>query len=210
MARATIFLAGATLAGDQHGGIRRRDRFDQLSHPLHGRALADQLGLRKDLFEVLFELGHFACGGAMLQRFRNEVHQFVGIERLGDVIVRAILECANRGIHRGIAGHDDHGHFGIDLVQAGLQFDAIDAGHLDIDESQVLTATSEAVESRPRIRLDGHFVVLTLKPLTQGIPDDGVVVNNQDLASGHDEPPGAATTSLETGDADSGGARRGS
>src|SRR5205807_5533131 len=37
------FLAGAALAGDEHGGIRVRDPFEEVIHPLHGHARAAEL-----------------------------------------------------------------------------------------------------------------------------------------------------------------------
>jgi hypothetical protein len=77
-------------------------------------------------------------GGAFVgQCVLYQVRDLVRVERLGHVIVGAVLQSSDGGLDRGIAGHDDHDKVGVDFVHAALQFDAIGAVHLDIHQSGI-------------------------------------------------------------------------
>jgi hypothetical protein len=70
-------------------------------------------------------------------RLLHEVRDLVRVERLGHVVIRAVLQRGDGGFDRGIAGHDDDQQLGIDFVHAALQLDAIGAVHLDIDQRRI-------------------------------------------------------------------------
>ena len=91
----------------------------------------------RDLGDRLLQPGVFLLGAPVRHRLGHQVRDLVRIERLVDVVVGAILERRDRGFHRGIAGHDDDQHVGINLVQPPLQFDAVGAAHLDVHQRDI-------------------------------------------------------------------------
>ena len=59
-------------------------------------------------------------GAAMGHGFGDQVGNLVGIERLVDIVVSAVLKRGDGGLNRGVAGHDDDQHVGANLVQPPL------------------------------------------------------------------------------------------
>ena len=131
------FLARAAFAGDQHGSFRGRHHFDQLDDLAHRRALADQLGAGQRFLQVLAQAHHFAPRPLVLQRVRHQVRELVRIHRLGDVIVGPDLQRLHRGFHRSVTGHDDDRQVRVCLPQASLQFHAVHARHLDVEQRNI-------------------------------------------------------------------------
>ena len=128
-------LARAALAGDEHRGVGRPDGLDRGVELLHGRAVADDLGRMHGLCgDDLAQALGFLPRLAMRQGVGDEMRHVVGIERLGDVVVRAVLERGDGRVDRGVAGHDDDQEVGVDLVQAALQLDAVGAAHANVDQ----------------------------------------------------------------------------
>ncbi len=72
----------------------------------------------------------------MRQGVLHQVCNLVRVERLGDVVVGAVLQRGDRGVDRGIARHDDHEQFRIDFVHAALQFDPVGAVHFDVHQGE--------------------------------------------------------------------------
>ena len=173
------FLAGAALAGDEDGGIGGADGFDGLEDALHGRALPDDVGGMRHVGDGFLEAGVLLQGVAMRHGLAHEVRDLVGIERLVDVVVGAVLERGDGGLDRGVAGHDDDQHVGIDFVQAALQLDAIGAAHLDIDERDIEGLLGHAGERFVGALGGGHVVAFFGKPFGERIAHAQFVVNNQ-------------------------------
>ena len=98
-------------------------------------ALADEISGARDLGDGFAQADVFFFGALVGERFLHQMRDFVRIERLAHIVVGAILEGRDRGLHRGVAGHHDDDQVGIDLVQAALQFDAVGAAHLDVEQS---------------------------------------------------------------------------
>ena len=188
------FLAGAALAGDEHRGIGGPDGLDGLEDALHGRALPDDVGGMRQVGDGLLEARVLLQGVAMRHGLGHQVRNLVGIERLVDVVVGAILERGDGGLDRGVSGHDDDQHVGIDFVQAALQFDAIGAAHLDIDQSDIEGLLGHASERFVGALGGGHVVAFLGKPLGQRIADAQFVVNNQQFSFDHFSTSLAAAT----------------
>ncbi len=99
-------LAGAALAANEDGGVRAdRDALGHLQHALHRRVGA----ATKHLDDVLFATTQrfdLALERASLESFAQLDDQVGELDRLGDVVVRAVLECQHRVVHIRIRG--DH------------------------------------------------------------------------------------------------------
>ncbi len=72
--------------------------------------------------------------------------------------------------------------FGIDLVQPPLQFDAVGAAHLDIEQRDIALVLRHTRQRFIGIFGDAHLVALFAKPLAERIADAEFVVHDQQLA----------------------------
>jgi hypothetical protein len=131
------FLAGPAFPGDEHGGLGGRHHFDQLRHLLHGGALADQFGQREDFLEIFAQAHHLAARALVLERVGYQVRKLVGVDRLRDVVVGAVLQSLHRGVHGRIPCHDDDREVRIGLAQARLQLHPVHSRHFDIDQRDI-------------------------------------------------------------------------
>nr|AAC45363.1 ORF5; no significant similarity with known prokaryotic or eukaryotic proteins [Aeromonas hydrophila] len=119
-------LAGAALAGDEHGRLARRRALDDAIDRLHRHGGTDETGKRAAL-EVLPVLGHqraellvlegIACGGA----------QPLAVERFGQKVEGTEPHRLHRHVHRAVGG--DHHHRAGQLLFGDLLQD-VHAGHV--------------------------------------------------------------------------------
>src|SRR5690349_24681520 len=72
----------------------------------------------------------------------------------------------------------------MDFVQASLQFNAVGAGHLDVEESQIPVALGQSSQCRAGTFGLPHFVSFLSKPFAQGVAHDQFVIHNQQIAFG--------------------------
>src|ERR1019366_6870181 len=131
------FLAGAALSGDEHGRVGGTYGFNGVEDLAHGAALANQFSGTRYFGYGLAQQYVFLGGAFMGQRVLYQVGDLVGVEWLGHVVVGAILQRCDRGLDRGVAGHDDYQELRVDFVHAALQLDAIGAVHLDVDQRRI-------------------------------------------------------------------------
>ncbi len=179
-------LAGAALSGDQDGGVGGRDGLDGLEDLPHGGALADHDRLGSDrLVEGLLEHHVLAPGLGVRERVLDDVRDVVGIERLGDVVVGAVLERRDGRLDRGIAGHDDDAHLGLQLVHPPLELDSVGPSHLDVDEGEVPFPFREARERVVRAFGGPDFIAFFLKPSAERVAYGELVVDDQNPSLGH-------------------------
>ena len=136
----------------------------------------------RDLRDRLLQPHVFLLGVAMRHGLGDQVRDLVGIERLVDVVVGAVLERGDRGLDRGVAGHDDDQHVGIDLVQAPLQFDAVGAAHLDVDQGDIEGLLGHARQRFVGALGGGDLVAFFGKPLGQRIAHAQFIVDDQQFA----------------------------
>ena len=109
-------LAGAALAQDQHRGVGLGHVLDQLQHLPHRRAVADDLVDGHQLVDRLAELRVLLAEPPLLQGPQDQMAEFVGIDRLGDVVEGALLQGPHRRVDRGEGGDHDHGRLRVDAA----------------------------------------------------------------------------------------------
>ena len=126
-------LAGAALAGDQHGRVGLRDLVDRRAHLLHRRRVADHRAVR----EALGQLAVLAAQLVLGERALDDEAQLVGRERLADVVARAELHAAHGGVDRRIRG--DQQHRGRRLAGEQLRQDrhAVLIGQVDVAQHEI-------------------------------------------------------------------------
>src|SRR5690606_939720 len=87
-------LAGAALAGDQHGGVGAGDLADGGAQLLHGGRAADQVAAA----QVVAQLGVLPAQLVLLEGAARHHAQLVRPERLGEVVAGAELHAAHGGV----------------------------------------------------------------------------------------------------------------
>ena len=131
------FLAGAALAGDQHGRARGRDLRDQVEHGENPFALADDVREIVALLQGALELHVFFAQAPAFDGQRHLRQQLVVGPRLGDVVVRAALERRARHVDRAVGGDQHDRKAGIALVNFAQQFEAVAVGQADVEQQQI-------------------------------------------------------------------------
>ena len=172
-------FAGSALARDQDIGIGRADRFDGFENFAHRRALSHEIAGTRDFGDGFAQADVFFLGAAVGQSFFHQMRDFVRIERLADIVIGAVLQRGDRGFHRGIAGHHDDDQVGIHLMQAALQFDAVGAAHLDVEQSEVPFILGHAGERVAGAFGGADLVAFFAKPFSQRIAHAEFVVDDQ-------------------------------
>ena len=158
------------------------DGFDGVEDLAHRRALPDQVAGTRDFGDGFAQADIFFFRAPVGQRFFHQMRDFVRIERLADVVVGAVLQRCDRGFDRGIARHHDDDQIGIHLMQAALQFDAVGAAHLDVEQGQVPFVLGHARERVAGAFGGSDLVAFLAKPFSQRIADAQFVVDDQQLA----------------------------
>src|ERR1051325_5526208 len=136
-------------------------------------------GLRGDHVAQPFRL---LRGLAMRERVGDEMGHVVGIDRLGDVVVRAVLQRGDGRLHRGVAGHDDDDEIGVDLAHAALQLDAVGAAHADVDQRQVPLLLGQAGERLAGAVRGAGVVAVVAEPAAQRVAYARLVVDDENAS----------------------------
>ena len=125
-------LAGAALAGDEHGGLAGGRVLQDAVDRLHGHGMADEVaeavaaGFFLDLGDLLLELAPFQC-------VAHRDAQAVGGERLGQEVERPLPHRFDGQTNRGLAGDDhdlDRQAAAADLAH---QVDAVHVGQVHVE-----------------------------------------------------------------------------
>ena len=144
-----------------------------------GRALTDHFSRPRDFGDGLAQQHVLLRRPFMGQRILHQMRDLVRIERLGHVVISAVLQRRHGGLDRSIAGHDDHDQLGIDLVHAALQFDPIGAVHLDIDQGRIPSLLRQLRQRIVGVLHRGYFVALFAEPFAERIAHAQFVVHDQ-------------------------------
>ena len=176
------FFSSPALARDQHGSIGGTNGLNRVEDFAHGEALSDQFPRTRDFGDGLAQ-EHILLGCAFVrQRVLHQVRDLVRVKWLGYVVVGAVLQRCDRGLDRGIAGHDNHDKFGVDFVHAALQFDAIGAVHFDIHQGGVPALFRQPGKCVARVFYRGYFVPFFAKPFAQRVAHAQFIVHDQQFS----------------------------
>ena len=176
-------LAGAALAGDEDGRAARRRLDDQVEDLLHPRAAADDAGeLVVARLQVLLEgdvLGHQppALDGVV-----EDDQHLVVLERLGDVVERALLHRADRRLHRGERRHHDHRQLVVDRPHRVEDLQPVHLRHHHVGDDGVERRRARQFEPVATGRGDAHGVALAGQQRLEDLAHDLFVVDDEDRA----------------------------
>ena len=179
------FLAGAALAGDEHGGLEVGDLGDGPEDLDHLRALGEdrlELVLLPDLLAERAVLA--AQGLALLGLLEGEDH-LVLFEGLAHVVVRAGLHRLERQVHVAVRAHHDDRRRVLLGLEGRQEVEAAHLGHTDVREDYV---GAEGVDQRERrLAAVGHLDVVPvfLQEGAENEPDVLLVIDYEHAPHGY-------------------------
>ena len=186
-------LAGAALPGDEDARVGRGDLVDELEDLLHRPAPGRDEG-RLGRLEARLQLAVLGEERVALGRLLHEARDRLGVERLDDVVVGAVLERLDGRLDRCVGRHDDDGRLGGGLADLAEDLETVHPGHLDVDEEDLRRLARERRERLAAARRGEDVVPLLLEPERERAPQVGLVVDDHQLhGRGHQgSSPGAA------------------
>ena len=170
-------LAGARLAGDQHGGVALGGALDHAEHALHRLGAPDQLAQAIGLARAKLQAP--ARPRQHQRALDGGAHLFVG-ERLDQVLVRAQPHGLDGRLHRRVRGHQDHLDLGRARADAAQHLEAVHARHRQIAQHH-LRVVVEALEALfARTRGDHLALPVVAEQDRQRAPHVGLIVDDED------------------------------
>ncbi len=130
-------LAGAALAGDEDGGVGRRDLPDGLVDALHGGRGADDGLVALDRGDLIGHDDFLAHGAGGVEGAAEEVLELGDVEGLEDVIVGAELHRLDGGLRGAVGGHHDDDLPGGHLADLLEGLEAVLGPHPDVHDDDV-------------------------------------------------------------------------
>ena len=111
-------LAGARFAGDEHAGVGARDLLHDAEDLLDGVAFADDVLEAVFFAQLAAQEAVFLEQRLLRQRVAHHGLEMVVGERLGDVVVGALVQRVHGRFHARVGGHDNAHHLGIEPAHA--------------------------------------------------------------------------------------------
>src|SRR5450759_3771894 len=176
------FFPGAALPRDQHRSVRGTNRLNGVEDLAHGTALSDQVARTRDFGDGLAQEDVLLCRPFMRQRVLHQVCDLVWVQWFGHVVIGAVLQRSDRGLDRGIAGHNDHDELGIDFVHAALQLDPIGAVHFDIHQGRIPALFRQPRKCVARVFYRTYLVAFFAEPFAQRVAHAQFVVHDQQFS----------------------------
>ena len=130
-------LAGAALAGDEDRRVARTDRVDAIEHAQRRGRRANDGGAIVTLGEARACFTELPVDSALIGDPLDAHRQLIEIERLGEVIVGALLERGDRVSYRAESGHEDDIGLRRLLADAAEHRHAVDLGQAHVAQDQV-------------------------------------------------------------------------
>ena len=116
---------------------------------------------------------------APLDRVLQDDQHLVVLERLGDVVERALLHRRDRAFHRRVGGDHQDRQFLVVLLQLVEDLQPVDAGHHHVDDDGIERQRLGEVEAFLAGRGQAHAVALALQQRAQDVPHHFFVVDDE-------------------------------
>ena len=168
-------LAGPAFARNQHGLWRGGDLQNATAQRLHHRAGSDHDGLIRAVGPGLVDEQ-----SPVTDRLRDETLQRIDVERLLDVVERAMPHGLDRRGNRRMGRHHDDLHAQSALLQLDDEFDAAHAGHLEVGDDAVEAFGLKFLEGFGRARATGNLMARLTQHIGHRLAGLAVIVHDQD------------------------------
>jgi len=170
------------LPQDEDGtGVGRRDPANQAEYLFNGRALAHELAGERVLTA---EVAHLATELRAFERSLQAGLEPVEGEGLLQEVLGALPEGLHGRLHGGVGRHHD-ARYPLFLREQRKDLRALPIRELDVQKGGIRKLLRDGGPRLGDVRTDVQDVPRALQPRGDGIPDDRVVVQNED-ALGHD------------------------
>ena len=185
------FLAGAALAGDEHGGVVARHPAGELEQVAHGAALADDQVARGAGAEAGAQHLDLAAELLALLGLPERHGDFVGAERLVEVVVGAFAHGGERAVLAAVRAHHDEQRLAAVGAVAPEEGHAVHLRHPHVAEHEVERPRRWPARRACSGSPSAHDVVAgLLEQEGQRLPESGVVVNDQYAHRSHPREAG--------------------
>ena len=180
-------LAGAALAGDQHGRVALGDGLDPVGQAQHRRAASDD-GARPRSRSVRLALRQLGArllqlplerplGGDPLQLEDD----LVEVERLGEVVVGAFLERRDGVVDRGVGGDEDDVGPRRLLAHPAEQRQPVDLGQPDVADHDVEDVRRDLGQPLGAVRGQADAMACVAEGVAYQHPKIGFVIDQEDV-----------------------------
>ena len=149
-------LAGARLAGEEHGAVAPRDALHEREHRAQRRVVGDDVVGRVEARQARVHHRMLAREPPLLPRAAHEHVDLRHPVRLGEVVVGAELHRADRAVDRRVPRDDDDLGGRRILPHRAQHLEAVHRGHQDVEERDVEALRAQRVERRAAIRALRH------------------------------------------------------
>ncbi|MNG07789.1 hypothetical protein D3C84_911070 [compost metagenome] len=112
---------------------------------------------------------------------RDQLEQGPGLERLDQVIRRALTHRIDRPLHRAVGRHQQHRQLRLTRPQQSEQLMTIHARHIDVTEHQVERLATDGSQRFLRRTDRGVGVTAEHQRIRQGFAQGAVVLDQQHL-----------------------------
>ena len=180
------FLAGATLAGDQHGAVARGHPAHQHGQRAHGLGNEDQGARKRQLTAqpLVLQRQTRRLGGSLDHR-----DQLVSLKGLAEVVVRTGLHGLHRLAFRTVGGYHHHPRGWVLRHELAQKFHSVHARHTQIGHHQLRRCKLQAFQGLDPVTCDVHLQARRFQDLAQRIANASVVVDHQHTRLQHGAPP---------------------
>jgi len=168
------------MATDEDGRVGSGRDLGQLEDPLHGGALRDEVAEPVLLLQGQAQDGVLAHQALLRDHLLHEERELLRVEGLHQVVEGAELHGRDRGVHRGVGGHHDHGRLRLELARLLQDLEPVHAGHLEVHQHDVPALALHLLDGAAPVGSGGDLEAVLLQPPAQGFPDDLLVVDHQD------------------------------
>jgi hypothetical protein len=175
-------LAHARRPGDEDARAGQRDLLDGAAHLLDGGGPADQLALVADL---QLELGVLALEAGRLSRTLDQDQQPVGVERLLEKVVGALLDRRHGRLDGAVAADDQHRQVGVALPDEVEHLETVEVGALepDVQEHEARRARLDLGQRGATVARLADLIALVVEDRRDRVAHLVLVVDDQNLGS---------------------------
>ena len=160
------FFAGPALACDEDGALCVGDLFDKGQRASEADTLSNDAVEFMTRAELALQVAVFGFQPTVLDGLRDEPSNHVEsilFEGFFEIPERTRLQGLERVLRRVVPGHDDTGEVGLDFEDLPDEFEAVDAGHLNVAENEIDGFGRNLLESFGRVPRHQDFEARAMK-----------------------------------------------
>ena len=172
-------LSGPALPEDEHGGVGRRDLLDLAGHLPHHGGAGDEPPEGAALAQLAPQPVDLARRLGPVQRSLEENLEARGVERLGQVVVGALLHRLDRALDGALAGEHDDRRLGVVGPQGREEGEAVHAGHDEVADHDGGRLLGRALQRLDAVAGARDLVPPQSEEVGESLAGDVVILDDQ-------------------------------